>query len=111
MEQAVERSWGSWQVLQVGPFYKVKQLIIKPHQHISLQYHQHRSETWCIVQGAGIFLCDGVVNTIQRGNVFTIQPLEWHRVTNTSDVEDLIAIEVQMGEICEESDIVRSSGK
>lgn len=103
----VERTWGSWSVIQTGSFYKIKQLVIKPKQFISKQYHLHRSETWCIVQGIGTLVIDGRIFNMRRGDTFTINAGEWHQVVNTSHSEDLIAIEVQMGTYCEEDDIVR----
>lgn len=101
------RKWGSWEVIRQGPFFKLKKLTIKPRQSISNQYHNHRSETWCIVQGTGQVFHEGKIKVVHRGDTFVVQAKEWHKVINTSEDEDLIAIEVQMGEICEEDDIVR----
>jgi len=81
--------------------------VIKPHQSISKQYHLHRSETWCIVQGIGKMIIEGNTFNIRRGDSFTVNPGEWHQVINTGNSEDIIAIEVQMGDYCEEDDIVR----
>ena len=104
-----ERPWGNWSVLEIGPYYKVKKLVIKPHQSISKQYHQHRSETWCIVQGIGLMIIEGKTFSLRRGDSFTVNAGEWHQVINNSNSEDIIAIEVQMGNYCEEDDIVREN--
>lgn len=103
----IERPWGSWSVLETGPYYKIKKLVIKPHQSISKQYHNYRSETWCIVQGIGSLTIEGNTFHIRKGDSFSVNPGEWHQVVNDGDLEDLIAIEVQMGTYCEEDDIVR----
>ena len=103
----MERPWGSWEVLEEGPGYKVKKLIIKPQCSISHQYHNHRTETWCIVSGAGQAFIDSKIKVLHEGDVFTVKKKQAHRVQNISEDNDLVAIEVQMGEKCEEEDIVR----
>lgn len=106
METFAKRDWGTWEVLNKGPFYKIKKLIINPGKSISNQYHFHRQETWCIIQGSGELLLGSAIIRIKKGDVVTIEPKQHHKVKNTSE-EDFIAIEVQMGDICEEDDIVR----
>lgn len=101
------RPWGSWEVIKQDTFYKIKKLIIKPDMSISEQYHNHRSETWCVVQGTGQVFHNGKSKVVHIGDTFVVKRKEWHRVKNVSDTEDLIAIEIQMGDVCEEDDIVR----
>jgi len=101
------RPWGEWHVLDVDQGYKVKRLHILPDQAISLQYHVHRSEHWTIVQGEGKVIVDGNIFTIKKGESFHVPKQALHKITNTHLTETLIAIEVQMGEICSEDDIVR----
>ena len=101
------RPWGRWFVLDVDQGYKVKKLEILPDQAISLQYHNHRSEHWTIVQGEGKVIVDGNIFTIRKGESFHVPKQSIHKITNTHLTETLIAIEVQMGDICREDDIVR----
>ena len=104
---SVKRPWGEWHVLDVDQGYKVKRLEILPDQCISLQYHNHRSEHWTIVQGEGKVIVDGNIFTVSKGESFHVPRMALHKITNTHLHETLIAIEVQMGEICSEEDIVR----
>lgn len=104
---SASRPWGRWYVLDVDRGYKVKRLEILPDQAISLQYHNHRSEHWTIVQGEGKVIVDGNIFSIKKGESFYVPKLSLHKVTNTHLNETLIAIEVQIGEICSEEDIVR----
>jgi mannose-6-phosphate isomerase len=99
--------WGSWRVLAIGDGYKVKSLEILPDQSISLQYHNHREEYWTIVQGTGRVVIRGDIMNVKKGDVFFIPIGDIHKVTCTSLTEPLIAIETQIGEICDEEDIVR----
>jgi mannose-6-phosphate isomerase-like protein (cupin superfamily) len=105
--QSMKRPWGEWHVLDVDRGYKVKRLEILPDQAISLQYHNHRSEHWTIVQGKGKVIVDGNIFTVEKGESFHVPRMALHKITNTHLTETLIAIEVQMGEICSEDDIVR----
>ena len=104
---SMKRPWGEWHVLDVDRGYKVKRLSILPDQAISLQYHNHRSEHWTIVQGEGKVIVDGNIFTVSKGESFHVPRMALHKITNTHLHETLIAIEVQMGEICSEDDIVR----
>lgn len=106
MRETCERPWGTWEVIDEGPWYKVKKLIIEPDKSISLQYHIHRSETWAITQGAGEVILDEKKFRVKQGDTFVVKPLSVHKITNISNIP-LIIIEVQCGEIVEEIDIVR----
>jgi len=106
-QMSATRPWGEWHVLDVDQGYKVKRLMILPDQAISLQYHVHRSEHWTIVQGEGKVIVDGNIFTVKKGESFHVPKQALHKITNTHLNETLIAIEVQMGEICSEDDIVR----
>lgn len=101
------RPWGNWLNLDIGKGYKVKRLEILPDMSISMQYHNHRSEWWVITQGEGKLNLDGAVHKVARGDSFYVPVGAIHRVTCTSLQESLIAIETQLGDICEEDDIVR----
>ncbi len=105
--ETMKRPWGEWHVLDVDQGYKVKRLEILPDQAISLQYHKHRSEHWTIVQGEGKVIVDGSIFTVKKGESFHVPKLSLHKIANVHLTETLIAIEVQMGEICSEDDIVR----
>lgn len=105
--ESMKRPWGEWHVLDVDQGYKIKRLHILPDQAISLQYHNHRSEHWTIVQGEGKVIVDGNIFTVRKGESFHVPRMAMHKITNTHLTETLIAIEIQMGEICNEDDIVR----
>ena len=47
----VEREWGHYRELYQGEGFQVKELVIAPHSKLSMQRHEHRSETWNIVSG------------------------------------------------------------
>lgn len=101
------RPWGKWEVLEVDQGYKVKRLTVDYGKSLSKQYHNHRSETWCVVQGTGEIEVDGVKSTITVGDTIVIPIRAVHKVTGMSKTAPLVVIETQMGEQCVEEDIVR----
>lgn len=84
-------------------------MTVDPNKSISMQYHRHRAETWAITQGEGLMYLDEKKFTVARGDTVVIPKGSVHKITTTSSVP-LIAIEVQLGEITEEDDIVRLGG-
>ena len=100
-----ERPWGSWELLAMGPGYKVKRLIVKPGQRLSLQYHHHRSEHWVVVQGTATVIRDDERLVLQPDDSTYIPCRGRHRIMNEGP-EPLVIIEVQVG-TCDENDIVR----
>ena len=101
------RDWGSWFVIERGVGYKIKRLRISPQKAISLQYHNDRSEMWCIVEGEGNVIVGERSFKVKKHESLYIPVGVTHKVTNTSTTKDLIIVEVQQGDSCTEADIVR----
>ncbi len=99
------RPWGRWEEYLNEEGYRVKRIIVKPQQRLSLQKHQQRSEHWVIAKGSGQFTLDQEVRSIKTGDTLFIPIGGVHRVQNTG-TEDLIIIETQLG-VCLEDDIIR----
>lgn len=102
----VHRPWGSFSVLEDAEDCKVKRLVVKPGQVLSLQKHHRRSEHWTVVQGeAKVRLGDR--EFLLKANESTYIPAETlHRLENPG-TEDVHLIEVQTGSYFGEDDIVR----
>jgi len=108
-----ETPWGKWENLveyKPGMGYKVKRITVSPKECLSLQTHQHRDELWVVVSGTGRVTLDKDVFFLQKGKGVFIPKTVMHRVENSGEIP-LIIIEVQMGEILEEEDIVRVEDK
>ena len=102
----VHRPWGSYTVLEDAPDCKVKRLVVKPGQVLSLQKHQRRSEHWTVVSGTAKVRV-GEREFELRRNESTYIPMDTlHRLENPTG-EDLALIEVQCGDYFGEDDIVR----
>jgi mannose-1-phosphate guanylyltransferase/mannose-6-phosphate isomerase len=104
--QTVYRPWGSFTVLENADDAKVKRLVIKPGQVLSLQLHHRRSEHWTVVSGiAKVRVGEREFELKQNESVF-IPMHTLHRLENTTD-EDIALIEVQCGDYFGEDDIER----
>jgi len=100
------RPWGYFVVLEEGPRYKIKRIVLKPGQKVSHQLHYHRSEHWIIVKGTAKVTL-GKKTTMVHENESTYVPKSTvHRLENPGKVP-LEMIEVQNGEYVGEDDIVR----
>lgn len=104
--QTVHRPWGSYSVLEDADDCKVKRLVVKPGQVLSLQKHRRRAEHWTVVRGtARVRLGDR--EFLLRANESTYIPVDTlHRLENPG-TEDVHLIEVQTGDYFGEDDIVR----
>jgi len=100
------RPWGKFDVLLNAIDCKVKKLTIYPNKRLSLQYHNHRSEHWLVVKGTAYIHLEGIAFEVKKGNSIDIKKGEKHFIANNED-EDLIIIEIQMGDYFGEDDIVR----
>ncbi|MFN7094376.1 MAG: mannose-1-phosphate guanylyltransferase/mannose-6-phosphate isomerase, partial [Burkholderiales bacterium] len=110
LHQTAHRPWGTYTVLEEGPFYKIKRIEVKPGASLSLQMHHHRSEHWIVVDG--IATVTNGENTLKlKANESTYIPAKSkHRLENTTN-KNLILIEVQCGQYLGEDDIVRFEDK
>lgn len=51
VHRTVHRPWGTYTVLEEGPRFKIKRIVVKSGASLSLQMHHHRSEHWIVVSG------------------------------------------------------------
>lgn len=104
--RTVERPWGRYTVMQTGPGYKVKQVVVDPGQRLSLQLHHHRAEHWVVVQGEARVTIGQKVRVVGANESLYVPVQTPHRLENPGP-EPLCLIEVQTGGYLEEDDIVR----
>jgi mannose-6-phosphate isomerase len=100
------RPWGSFHTLEEGPGYKVKRLVVRPGQRLSLQKHRHRAEHWVVVAGTATVTNGTRVLRLGRRACTVIPRQAWHRIENRGRTP-VVVIEVQHGEYLGEDDIIR----
>lgn len=104
--RTVHRPWGSFTILEDADDCKVKRLVVKPGQVLSLQLHHRRAEHWTVVRGTVKVRC-GDEEFLLEANQSTYIPVETlHRLENPGD-KDAHLIEVQTGDYFGEDDIER----
>lgn len=106
LHRTVSRPWGTYTILEEGPRFKIKRLVVKPGAALSLQRHHHRSEHWVVVQGMARVVNGGEPRLVSANESTFIPAGHKHRLENPG-VIDLVMIEVQSGEYLGEDDIVR----
>ena len=103
-----DRTWGYYKVLYEGEGYKVKELVINPHSSLSMQRHEHRSESWNLVSGSACVILNGEKVQLEKDKDIFIPQNTWHKGINESDNPAHI-IEIWRGEssLLNENDIER----
>lgn len=101
-----ERPWGNYTVLSDEDDHKVKRIVVRPGKRLSYQTHARRAEHWFVVSGTATVTLDGTDVEVEPGQAVDIGLGTAHRVANQAD-DDLVFIEVQVGDYFGEDDIVR----
>jgi mannose-6-phosphate isomerase-like protein (cupin superfamily) len=105
-----KKPWGYYRVLYQEDQILIKVLVIDPGAELSLQRHEHRSETWFVEIGSGEAHISGKKYDIKEGDVLEVPVLAFHRIKNTGDGR-LFIFEVQHGDSISEDDILRIEDK
>ncbi len=104
----VYRPWGTYETVDECARFKVKRIVVKPKQSLSLQLHHHRAEHWVVVTGtARIVRGDEDLLLTEDQSVY-IPVGATHRLENPGLIP-LEIIEVQTGSYLGEDDIQRFS--
>jgi mannose-1-phosphate guanylyltransferase/mannose-6-phosphate isomerase len=102
----IYRPWGYYQDVDIAGRYRVKRIVVKPGNKLSLQKHFHRSEHWVVVHGTAEVTVDKDVRSVHENESIYIPIGSVHRLANPGKIP-LELIEVQVGSYLGEDDIVR----
>ena len=108
IHQTAHRPWGTYTVLEEGPNFKIKRIVVNPGAKLSMQMHKHRSEHWVVVSGVATITNNEIEFTLNENQSTYISKTHRHRLENKGS-EPLAIIEVQCGDYVGEDDIVRFS--
>jgi len=106
IHKTVYRPWGFYTVLAQSKGFLTKLIHVNPKQQLSVQSHNHRSEHWVVLSGTAKIVLDDKEYSLTQGHSLDIPLKAVHSLQNASE-EDLEIIEVQLGEVLIEDDIVR----
>lgn len=101
-----KRPWGLFMVLAEDAEHKVKRIVVAPGQRLSLQRHARRREHWLVVSGRAAVIMNEQRIDLGPGDSLDIATGAAHRVWNRGN-EDLVFIEIQLGEYFGEDDVER----
>lgn len=91
----VEKSWGTYTVIDVQPGSMTVKISMLPGQQMSYHSHDYRDEVWTVVSGRGKAVVDGMEQIVRAGDVLTIAAGCRHTILAETNLD---MIEVQMGE-------------
>ncbi len=100
------RPWGSFTILADEVDHKVKRIVVKPGQRLSLQRHKYRREHWLVISGRALVIRNDEQLELGPGQSVDIGQGDIHRVRNDGNC-DMVFIEIQLGEYFGEDDIER----
>jgi mannose-1-phosphate guanylyltransferase / mannose-6-phosphate isomerase len=102
----VARPWGTYTILEDGPNYKTKRIMVKPGAQLSMQMHHHRAEHWVVIAGTAKIVNGEEEMFLEENQSTYIPKTHRHRLENPGKIP-LQIIEIQTGPYLEEDDIVR----
>lgn len=100
------RPWGGFITVEEGRGYKVKRLLVRPGQRLSLQRHRFRAEHWVVVSGSPRVIISGRPKRLKPRGAVDVPRGAWHRIENPGRAP-VVLIEVQHGPYLGEDDIIR----
>lgn len=106
LHNTVYKPWGSYTTLERSESHRIKNITVMPEKKLSLQLHYHRNEHWAVVKGIALVHVDDKEFFLRTGESTYIKEGIKHRLSNPGRIP-LEIIEVQLGEVVDENDIIR----
>ena len=110
------RKWGYYKVIhEDNPEVKVKEMVVYPQQHLSMQKHHFRNELWFVAEGTASLYTINISSDVELVGEYKqharidIQKNSWHMLANET-YHPLKIIEIQYGDNCVEEDMERNDG-
>ena len=101
-----KRPWGNYHIIAKNTGYQIKEIKVLKNSKLSLQKHKSRSEFWQIVAGKSKITIEENEYYLKEKEHIYIPKDTVHRIENIGK-EELIFIEIQLGENLKEDDIIR----
>lgn len=109
--EVFSKPWGFYKSTLLAEHVQSKIITVFPSEELSLQKHKRREEHWIIIKGEGkIILEDSTLDVVQGRYVYIPKGCK-HKLINTSQNENLVFAEVQLGDYFGEDDILRYEDK
>ncbi len=102
--RTIYRPWGKYTLMETGPGYKIKKVVIEPKKALTLQLHHHRSEHWTVIKGTAKVTISGKERFLHQNESAYVPPSTLHKLENPGKIPVEI-IEIQTGEYLQEDDV------
>lgn len=91
-QRRVEKPWGWETVWAETPQYVGKILHIRAGRRLSLQYHDQKLESQCLLSGRALLVIEDATGALQEvemepGTGYTIRPFQRHRLVGITDAD------------------------
>lgn len=103
------RPWGRFTTLLQRPGLKIREVELDPRAALTLQRHAGRDEHWLVVNGRAMVRLDDRLFELGPGESVKVGRGVLHRLANAGS-EPLRLVEIQLGEILDESATERLAG-
>lgn len=100
------RPWGYYEIISQSNNSLTKLITVNSMQKLSLQSHNYRSEHWIVVEGNATVILEDKKYKLEIGKHIEIPVKAKHSLENM-EKQELKIIEVQIGSILSEDDIIR----
>lgn len=106
VHKTVYRPWGFYTVIAQGKGFLTKLIHVNAGQKLSVQSHNHRSEHWVALSGKAKVILEEKEYILSPGHSIDIPLNAIHSLQNPYE-DDLEIVEVQLGDLLIEDDIIR----
>ena len=96
-----EKSWGIYKVIDAQPGSMTIKVALRAGNQMKYHSHEHRDETWTVVEGQGRAIVDGAEETMGPGDMIRLPAGCKHTLIADTDMN---VIEVQVGEEITQAD-------
>jgi mannose-1-phosphate guanylyltransferase len=101
-----KRPWGDYHIIAKNTGYQIKEIKVSQGSKLSLQKHKNRSEFWQIIKGESKITIESNEHYLKEKEHIYIPKNTVHRIENIGK-EEVIFIEIQLGDDLKEEDIIR----
>lgn len=101
-QRRIDKPWG-WEIIWAdNDSYTGKMLHVYAGKRLSLQYHDSKIETQCLLSGRAILMVEGVDGSMHElsmeiGKGYTLQPYQAHRLLALDDSDIVEVSTAEMG--------------
>ena len=103
--QTIYRSWGTYTLIEEGPFYNIKRFEIKSTSSLSIKLQYDKQVYWIVVDGTAKIYSEEKSYYLMANECCSIKPNIIHKIENPTN-KNLVIITVQPGEYIDDNNTI-----